>query len=125
MLPLMWIAGLRSCASSSSARASAGWPPATSRVPSCTRDQRPARYSRTGPAGHAPTCTPLRRHGDCFAVALGAATPASRGARLRGRCKAVIISTAVHRLCVTSLGAPRGCPVLSAMLRETPGLRLA
>jgi len=50
MLRLMWIARLRSSASSRSARASASWPPAPSRVPSCTWDQA-ARQERLARAG--------------------------------------------------------------------------
>jgi hypothetical protein len=50
MLRLMWIARLRSSASSRSARASASGPPAPSTVPSCTRDQA-ARQERLARAG--------------------------------------------------------------------------
>ena len=61
MLRLMWIARLRSSASPGSARAPASWPPATSRVPSCTRDQAASQVEPNRSDRSCASCTPPLR----------------------------------------------------------------
>ncbi len=61
MLRLMWIARLSSSASSRSARAPASWPPATSRVPTCTRDQAASQVSPDRSGRSCASCTPPPR----------------------------------------------------------------